>query len=41
MRPNRSRYWEAIAYCLADSRAMWQNELMQIQWRDKPGLVWC
>ena len=35
----KHRDWEAIAYCLVT--ATWQNYLMQTQWRDKPGLVWC
>jgi hypothetical protein len=38
---NQHRYWEAIAYKLVHHNAMWQNYLLQTQWRDKPGLVWC
>lgn len=37
----RHHYWEAIAYCLVRQESMWQNYLLQTQWRDRPDFVWC
>jgi hypothetical protein len=40
-RRNRHHYYEAIAYCLVNPKAMWQNYFLQIQYRDDPSLIWC